>query len=150
LAPKTLACRVHAQPSTRQANAALPKIWLGIAFRDERRCWCAARPNALVLVLIRLAPRQVPLCSPRCRRRKSFGWSISQRRGASLRRPLVKCEFICGWQNCGSSQRNRWPHDLIERRGWQDIVTLMRHETSPQHVDRTWRCRKQLPVTCKR
>src|SRR5882757_5971683 len=66
LAPKTLACRVQAQPSIRQATAALPKTWLGKALRDERRWWCDANlPDALILILIliRLASRQVPPCS---------------------------------------------------------------------------------------
>ena len=40
--------------------------------------------------------------------------------------------------------RKRRPHHRIERRGRQRIVALVRHETSPQHVDRTRRRRKQL------
>src|SRR5882672_134207 len=64
LAPKTLACTVQAQPSTRQATAALPKTWLENALRDERRWCCDANlPDALVLILIRLASKQVPPCS---------------------------------------------------------------------------------------
>src|ERR1700720_2934261 len=64
LAPKTWTCRFQAQPSTRHAIAALPKTWLGKALPDERRWWCDADlPDALVLILIRLASRQVPPCS---------------------------------------------------------------------------------------
>src|SRR3978361_833761 len=55
-APKTLACRVQAHPSSRQPTAAIPKTWLGKALRDERRWWCDANlPDALILILIHLA-----------------------------------------------------------------------------------------------
>src|ERR1700743_1355673 len=63
LAPETLCRIVQPQPTTRQAIAALPSQLYGTVLREKfLGVWAANSKHALVL--IRLASRLVPPCSP--------------------------------------------------------------------------------------
>jgi hypothetical protein len=59
LAPNTLLWTIHAQPNTTNASAAPPKIFRGLALRDENPRRPAVEPlNAPVLLRIRPTPEQ--------------------------------------------------------------------------------------------
>ena len=61
--------------------------------------------------------------------------------GPSVRRANNVCVAV---EVCDiNPRRTRRPQNQIERCARQTIVTLMRHETSPKHVDRTRRRGKQ-------
>src|SRR5215208_6815737 len=125
-----------------------------MALRDGHRRLCAARPNALILVLIRLASTQVPRCSSLEAPHRYFR-SISQRRGASLRRLLVKCGLSAGrcWAAplppCAALRRacgyGRTPSLQFRRRGTVEHSALWVFE----QIERVGFHREQAALACE-